>query len=412
MIHNPTVRKILGVLLAIGLSLLLVLEVKVGFNMLNNRIQAEISEFSQISKTAGHASVSIDEIYYYPEADYPSADGDVIALSDSKLRLQINGILTDNTAAQSGIYRYSQTDTERATTLYVEDKSREFNDYIEAYLAYLDGDEYALIERYGIVYQPNNITACEQSYKEFRVPILYNEGNSNYYGFVPDGDNKFWVITCEDPFILSTDKVTAHFGDPTKNPLRSHTYSDYEILASENTLRKILESILNGDSGEIQSPYQSDGVVGTSDTYTSTSDNNIRRQMVSYTDYDWDSTGQASGTNMKIDTTSSKAVASEWVLTATSYGYQNAGLQLLNMHGTKSSTFLEISGSIMNTLATDRPYVIVVKYVDSSRNLLGIDVLDNRSNALLGSSYHSFTSTVYSTEVDLDSVHAVQFEIY
>lgn len=413
MLHNPTVRKILGVILSIALSILFYFEIKIGFEMLGDRITKETQQFTQMSHDVGTARVSIDEIFYYPETVYPVYYGDVIPIYNSKLRLQINGVITDMDAASSGVYRYSQDETEKATTLYIEDKSRMYDEYMDAYREYLDGNQDALMLAYGIQFDSDMIIPYEQSYKEFRVPIMFNEKSAMYYGFIPEGTSQFWVITCEDPFVLSLDKISAHFGDPVKNPMKNHTYSDYEVLAAENTLRSILESILQEEDGAIvSSPYQSGGVVGTADTYTSTSDNNIRKQMVSYADYKWDYSGQAAGTNLTIDTTSTKAIASEWVLTATTYSYQNAGLQLLNLHGSKSSTSMEISGNIMNTLSTERPYVIVVKYIDSARNLLGIDVLDNRQNSLMGNSYHTFTSTKYSTDFNLDEVNAVQFEIY
>lgn len=413
MLNNPKVRTVLGIVLAVVLSIVFIVEMRIGFGMLKTRINSETEQLTQISYNIGSARVSIDEIFYWPDAPLPTEDGDVIRLANSKLRVKINGVLTDDTSGQSGQYRYSQVESKQAATFYVEDKSLQYDSYKTAYDAYLNGESTAMLDVYGVAYQPEEITCYEMDYRDFRVPMMYNAASKNYYAFVPDEGTSFLVMVCADPFVLSNDKITAHFGDPKLSPMLQHTYSDYEVVAAENSLIEALEDMLDEDeAGDFQSPYQSDGVPGTTDTYTSSSDDQLRKQLVSYKDYEWDFSGIAPGTSMTIDTTSARAVESEWVLTATTYAYQNAGLQLLNMHGTKSSTTLSISGNIMNTLSTERPYVIVVKYVDASRNLLGLDVLDNRSNKLQGNSYHEFTSTVHSTDIDLDEVHAVQFEIY
>ena len=409
MFKNNNVRIASGILLSIVLTVTLIIEFRVGFNMLEKKITADTDLYVDMSKQLGSARVSIDKITVYPEIDLGNEDGDVIQIKNSLLKVLINGQLTDSDKADYGRYDYSQLGTNYAKSFFVEDRSSNFETFKKAYDAYFNGDPGALFDAYGVAYQPENLTFYQQSYREYMIPFIHNEATHSYYAFLPEGD-KFYVMSCEDVFNISTDKVSVHYGNAKLNPQLKHTYSDYEQLAAANTIAKLIQKKKEIES--MESPYVSAGVTGTAETYTSSSDNNLRKQMVSYTNYDWAPDGTAEGTTLTIDTTSARAKASEWVLTATTYSYTNAGLQVLNLQGTKSSTKLEISGNILNTLETERPYVVVVKYVNEARELVGIEVIDNRTNALLGNSYHNFMSALYSKDADIESVVAVQFEVY
>lgn len=409
MFKNNNVRIAAGVLLAVILTVVLVFEFKIGFNMLESKILDDTAVYMNLSRELGSARVSIDKVTEYPEIEAVDPAGDVIQMKNSQLKVQISGVLTDREKSEYGRYDYSQIGTNTSKSFFIEDRSSNFDEFKEAYDAYFADNPSMLFDVYGVAYQPENLTYYQQSYREYTIPIIHNEATKSYYAFLPEGEN-FYIMSCEDVFNISTEKVTVHYGNPKLDPQMRHTYSDYEELAAKNTIEDLIQK--KKELEDMESPYVSSGVTGTADTYTSSSDNNLRKQMVSYGDYEWGADGTAEGTTLTIDTTSAKARASEWVLTETTYAYTNAGLQILNLQGTKSATKLEISGNILNTLETERPYVVIVKYVNEARELVGLEVIDNRTNALLGNSYQSFISAIYSSNADLDSIVAVQFEVY
>ena len=408
---NPTVKTILGILLSVFLTIIFIFEVSTAFRILHDKMLSNTDALTNLSKQHGSATVSIDNPAVYPAIEDIAPTGDVIAISNSTLKVRINGVLTDDARKDYGVYKYADSENSQSKTFNVNFYSNDKAVLDDAYNEYFYGDPYALFAALGLTYQPTALTLYQQDYRDAVIPVIYNAASSMYFAFVPT-DDSFLVMSCVDPFVLSTDKVTVHYGDPHNNPMLEHTYSDYEVLAAENQLRKLAEKALHGEDKDIDNPYTSSGTVGTSETYTSRADNNLRAQMVSYADYKWSRTGIADGTSMYIDTTSEKAKESEWKLTSTTYAYSYAGLSLMTLSGERSNTSLKIGGNIANTLTSERPYVIVVKYVNDARELLGLQVLDCREQPLKGNGYMAFMSTVYSSDVPIEEVTAVQFEIY
>lgn len=411
---NANFRMAVGILAAILMTVVFVFELRIGFNIFERKMLADTDELTLISKQAGSASVSIDTPATYEEISGVDPEGDIIRLKDSDLKLQINGTYTDTDRDSYGIYKYAQSETKQAMTLTVEHHQQDFEAMEEAYNAYIYGDRMALANAASIALEESAAKFMIQTYREGNIPFVYSEGTKTYTAFVPQED-EFIVISAKDPFYVSSGKVSVHYGDPSQDPQLLHTYSDYEELASINQIRMLLETKVKDENGvldDIESPYKSSGVVGTADTYTSRADNATRAQLVSYADYKWEENGTATGTSMMIDTTSVRAKQSEWVLTSTVYSYSYAGLQLLNLSGQRTSSNLTISGSIMNELESERPYVIVVKYIGESDNLLGLTVIDCREEPLAASAHTEFSTSVQATDVKIEDVVAVQFDIY
>lgn len=411
---NANFRLVVGIIGAVIMAVLFIFEIRIGFNIFQRKILNDTTTLTNLSKEAGSASVSIDQLAAYPEVEGVDPDGDVIKLYNYDLKVKLNGIATDTNKDSYGVYKYAQSKTNQAMTLSVESFKSDLDKLMAAYNAYLYGDKMALANAVSLALQEGSAQFMVQSYREGPIPIVYSEGTQIYTAFVPLEDD-FLVLSAKDPFLLDTGKISVHYGNPAENPQLMHTYSDYEELASKNQIAKILENKIKNENGELddlETPYQSSGVVGTADTYTSRADNTTRAQLVSYADYDWQEDGVAAGTSMMIDTTSVRAKESEWKLTETVYSYSYAGLQLMNLSGQRSSATLTISGNIVNELESERPYVIVVKFIGEGDTLLGLNVVDGRETPLAPSTFKEFTVSASSNDVKIADVVAVQFEIY
>lgn len=411
---NANFRLVVGIIGALLMTVIFVFEIRIGFNIFQRKLLSDTDALTQISKDAGSASVSIDTMAVYPEVEGVDPDGDVIKLYNYDLKVKLNGTVTDTAKDSYGVYKYAQSGTNAAMTLSVESFKSDLEKLTEAYNAYLYGDKMALANATSLVIKDDAAQFMVQSYREGPIPMLYSEGTQTYTAFVPLEDD-FLVLSAKDPFLLDTGKISVHYGNPSENPMLMHTYSDYEELASRNQITKILENKIKNENGELddlESPYQSSNVVGTAETYTSRADNTTRAQLVSYADYEWQEDGVAAGTSMMIDTTSVRAKESEWKLTETVYSYSYAGLQLMNLSGQRSSTNLTISGNIVNELDSERPYVIVVKFIGEGDVLLGLNVVDGRETPLSPSTFKEFSVSASASDVKIADVVAVQFEIY
>lgn len=411
---NANFRMAVGIVLAVILTVVFIFELRIGFNIYERKIMSDTTELTTISKNAGSATVSIDEKYPYEELTGVDPEGDVIKLSDADVKIQINGICTDSNKDSYGIYKYAQSETKVSQTMTVEHRKQDFEALSAAYDSYLYGDKMALAKAAGIVLEETNAKFFVQHYREFDVPFVYSEGTLTYTAFIPLNE-EFLLVSAKDPFYVSSDKISVHYGDPSQDPQRSHTYSKYEELASLNQIRMLMENKVKDENGvldEIDTPYQTSGVLGTAETYTSKADNATRAQLVSYAEYDWKENGTSSETSMMVDTTSVRAKQSEWKLTSTVYSYEYAGLQLLNLSGQRTSSMLTISGTIMNQVDAERPYVIVVKFIGEDDVLLGLQVIDNRESPLKASAHAEFTASVKAEDVKIADVVAIQFDIY
>lgn len=416
---NNTIKTILGVGLSILLVCVLVFEFNLFFNLVEDR-NDEIYSVNRVAKAdAAKASVSIDKPYTFEEIIYPVENGDIIKVDGLDLNIKLNGYLTDDSDTYAGQYKYAD-DSKQANNLYVENKVSNLSKYTEGVLSYWSlGTSDNLMNALGYNYQPDNITCYQQSYKDGNIPVLFNSGTNLYYMFI-EAPTSFYVLSCAQPFAVTDEMPTSKFKDPSIDVLRNHTYSKWEEMAAEATLKELEEAAKENSSSDNvtpdSNPYSSSDVAGTASTYTSTTDNNLRKQMVSYSDYTWGADGTADGTTLKIDTTGEEPIKSQWTLTVTTYKYTYSGLQLSDMNAKRGTQEFYVSGKITNLIATERPYVIVIKLLDTEGNLLGIKVLDNRATPLAaspnGSATFEASFLASTTNIKTENVTAVQFEIY
>lgn len=423
MLKNKTVRFILSILATIALIAIIALEVKVAFGLLHDRTMAGVKASVTVTATKAKASVSISEIVSYPEIADVAIDGDVIAVKDYDIKLRINGKLTDDSMSTYGKYVYSSAKSHSEKTLEVTDKTSNVDKFHEALAAFWKGDTSLLFtsDATGLVFDTNDVTWSQCSSSKGNVPIAYVESSKTYYMFVDcDKTEKdkahFIYITSEEPFTLTDDKVTVHYGDPKANPQTTHSYDAiYETWAASATVKEKMNDTETVDSyNATTDKYASTSSSGTASTYTSTSDDDIRKKMVSLSDYTFTADGKSDETSLIVDISSDNAKASQWTLTSSSYSYSYAGLKVYALQGNRTSDSFYVEGTISNTLDAVRPYVIVVKYLDSNNKLLGVKVIDNRESPLSSKDAATFNISISPTrdKIDIQKITSVMFEVY
>lgn len=405
---SNAVKTILGILCSIVLCFIIYLEGKYLLNVFTERNEAIYNATVVIANDKAQAQVSIDRVYTYDEIPVEEVTGDVIDIEGLVANIHLSGLLVDTTDEYAGFISY--TDDDRMThRLYIESKTVNLEVYQEGILDYWNiGSFEKLLNAYGNPYQPENIKTYQQSFNGERVPIIYNEATELYYMFV-DMDTVMCVISSDMLFALSDDMVTVHFSNPSIEVLKNHNYSMYELTAAENTKNELAKE----DDKDLPE-YESSGVVGTADTYTSSADNSLRKEMASYADYEWDENGEADGTTLTIDFTSQEAKKSQWTLTDSVYSYTRAGLIVNAVSATRGEDSFEVSCNINNTLDTERPFVLVLKYISADGKLLGLSVLDYRAEPIASKGVTLCRKTISKTGLgtSCNNIVAVQFEVY
>lgn len=398
---NKIVQIVITILLLIGIF-------GEGFfacKFIANQYSTQTLASIQNARTLARANISIVDLFAYPEAPVPDEAGDIIQID--KLRVKINGNLTDSSNSEQGYYFYSTLEEKTSHVFTVIKKESEVLALQTAMASYFQDDATALVNLLPVDTIPENLTYYQQTHIEGTIPVIYDNASEAYYMFV-DCTDKYYILHCKDPFVITKEKLTSKFPNAGTDPLITHKYNTYEVDAINNTRYALTD-------GEYDGPMVETGTVKTvAETYTDDTDNKIRSTLVSYGDYIWNADGTSDGTSALIDLTSSNAKASQWVLTETSYTFTNNGLTLNGLSAKRSSTEFDVTGKITNTLDSIRPYVIVIKYMDADNNLLGIQIYDGRSNKLDAKGMDDFTFTLESTNnqsIDITKITSVQFEI-
>lgn len=402
-----------GIILAVVLTIVIVFEFKAGFDMVHNRQMSEINTFIQSASEYGKASVSIDEVAVYDEIPAVSETGYVVAVPTYDFRIKLNGELSDDSNEETGVYNYVSNETHTQQALYVSKVEADVTGFRNALKSFWFGDTTALPAYAFSGSVPEDVQFFQCTYRGGNVPVLYSESQSSYVMLISCEGEYFLQLTSAEQFALTDDLVTVAFGDPMANPQSFHTYSKYEEQATTNTLRELKEKEENGDSGEA-TPYTTSEVPGTSTTYTSKADDTKREQMSSMSKFAWKKDGTSKDTDLKVDITSEEANKSKWVLTETTYSYEANGLKLYALSGSRSAETFSIEGTIQNMLNAERPYVLIIKYLDTNNELLGISVVDKRTAPLKPEGVDKFSMSVVPAKdkIDIQRIASMMFEVY
>lgn len=411
------VKTILGIGTSVLLVFVIIMEVKIGFNMLDKNMDNTDTQLIAYAKELG-SKVSVTELHTYDEAPCPDVYGDVFAISGySNIRVKINGVLTSTSPDFYGSYTYSSINDNASESVNVSHMQSGYETFRNAYIDYLNGVPESLLDSYGFPYREENITYYQQSYADYVVPVIFNDATKLYYMFIDTDDETFFVITCKEPISLTKEKATVHYGDPAKNVMLYHTYSKYEEWAAEKQLLALEDTDKNKNTSGVNTdnnPYTSGDVVGTSETYTSSSDNSKRALMATYGNYTWKADGTSDQTSTILDISSDSAKKSEWNIKSTSYSYSVAGLSIIKLSARAENGTFSLTVYVNNTLAAERPYVAVIKYLDASGNLIGVKAVDKRSTPIEANGVDNFTVDINSTtdNCKIEDINSIQFEIY
>lgn len=409
-------KTILGVITTIILVAVIALEFVIGVRIFKSREAFKTGELINIAVNMGKPNTTVEQFTVYEEAPTPSSDGDVIVVEG--IRLRINGTTDGKTDDTSQYLTFSDIETKLPIQLsHVKHTERmlELTDAINSYFA-SPANIAPLCNMLPVNTRSDNLTFYQQSLVDQNVPVIYDQGSDCYYMYYLQEDC-YYVFSCKKPFMISKDKVTVHYSDPADDPLRSHTYSDYEIGAIANTRAQ-----LGKDGGVSDNNWEvslnKGAVKSPTESYTSEDDNKIRSMMVSYANYDWRGDGTAPNTTMIVDITSNAAKNSEWVLVKgkTDYAYSSNGLQLTGLTGSRNSaegTF-HLTGNVSNTLDSQRPFVIVLKFLDSSGQLLGVRPLDFRQSPIAANGSTSFNINITEAKdnIQVDQIASIMFEMH
>jgi len=404
-----SLKKVLGILGIIFLVLIIAAEVVYGATMVFGIFGMQA--LSKVGKQGVDALFDatdslVDNVNANaPSIIYDTGKGDVVKFNDYKFR--IGGTLMNTDTISQGYTEYLCDDGNihsiTSQTCYGNEE------LLDAIDKYIQGD-YELIKHYlPVTIQDENLQCYLQDTPDGVLAEVYDDGSQKWYMFVPMTD-VYMLLTSDDMIMMSRDAETVIFGDPSVDVMSEHTYSMYEMQAVENTRN----ALTDGSYVPTEDEEMSGEVTGTSATYTSAADNETRKQMLNMANYSWKSDGTSEDTNMIVDLTSTTAKASEWVLTTSSpYAFTDNALRLHSLKAVRNAETFNVSGKLTNQLASERPYVIILKFLNANDELLGIRVLDKRNEKIPPNDVADWAYVLsIDSGISIGDINALQFEIY
>ena len=388
-------------------------ELFIGVRMVKQRSSYKTDSLISLAKTMGTPNTTIENNTWYEEVPEPE-NGDVIKIGD--VRIKLSGEADDTSSNTSQYIIYADLETRNPIQFSYMEHTERFDLLSMAIANYFDNpaSTEGITKLLPVNVMPENLTFYQQSLSDQNIPVVYDNASDCYYMFYP-GKDSYYVFSSKKPFKITTDKVTVHYKDPNDDPLRSHTYSAYEVNAVENTLNAMDDEDKAGYDGTVLSNTTPQDVAN---NYTTEAASNTRNTIVSYAGKKWNKDGTSVDGNYMIDLTSNDAKASEWVLKSehTSYSYTTDGLNLTGLQGKRDSAagVFELSGKIQNLDKASRPYALAVIFVDGTGQLLGVKVVDNRTNPIEANGVSEFSVTANTTAdgFDVADISSVMFKLY
>lgn len=428
---------LIDVLICIVLGIVIVAEVIFGFRMLQNKWTKDTAAVIQQSTDYGKKVGLVETVFSWPEVTYPNEHGDVVEIDEN--RFQVNGEAVANTSTQAGYCYYASADDSNASH-YIQYKEvvdkGSVDGFHNALVSYFEGDKAGLTTLLPVNTVEENVQAFQQTFTDGAIPVLYDSGSEMYFMFL-DCVSSYYLLQCDEPFVVSEDKVTLHYGNAGDDPMRTHAWSTYEAGAIDNTRRaladkdSVLNSYTNPDLDNIgssagQASAGAPSIDQSGNEYTNTSevdsqsqlymtpeDDAARELLVSYGSKKFGEDGTAEDGSTTIDISSTSALASQWVLTETQYSYTDYGITLNGLSGRRTSSLFEINGSASNTLSASRPWVLCIKFMGENNVLLGVKVIDNRNSPIPADGVSEFSVQLgASDEIEFSRIVAIQFAVH
>ena len=397
--------KVGSIIVTVVLSVLLIIAVFVGFRLaFDSPTESEAYDLAESLDTAP-IDVLTPEEGDYVEIVVDTGKGDVAKIYNYNFR--VSGELVVVPGSTDGYFDYlCHTDGSKKTVTYTQGVLTD--SVMDNMAEYFKGNTADLVQNLPVTTVPENLTFYMQETMQGNIPIIYNEGDAKYYMLVPMS-TMLVVIESEEMLYMTEDAETVIFGDPSEDPMTYHTYSMYEITAIENTRNQLSGGTLVGTTDTLPTD-----VSGVASTYTSEADNDTRKQMLSYAGLDWRKDGTSPNTSSKLDVTSAVSKASEWVLTSSSpYSFTDNAIKLHSLRATRNTESFAVEGKCSNQLSLERPYVVLIKFLNSDDELLGVGVVDKRSEPIEANGVSEWDYLLNTDSgIDLQEIYALQFEVY
>lgn len=427
-------KTLLDIAICLILGGLIAGEIVFGFKLLETKWAKDTELIIEQSAAIGKNIGLVDSVFSWDETPYPDDSGDIVAIDENKFK--INGKSSNTGSDSSGYVYYSSVDDSNASH-YIEYSevldSGSVSSFHDALGKYFEGDLDVILPLLPVQAVDGNIKAYQQTFTDGAIPVLYDAGSGQYIMLL-DCISSYYVLTCDEPFIVSDARVTMHYGNAADDPLTEHAWSTYEAGAIDNTRRALLDedAALGSytDPGTVTTNTNQNGggsytdsngdsytpaseVAESSALYVTPEDDAARELLVSYGSKTFSEDGTADDGSGAIDISSTSAVASQWVLTETQYSYTDYGITLNGLSGRRTSTLFEINGSASNTISAARPWVLCIKFMGEDNKLLGVKVIDNRSNPIPADGVSDFTMQLGASDnIEFSDIVAVQFAVH
>ena len=391
------------IVICVFLSIGVIVCSKITVDTIQKIYDVGFDEMADLISTKGSAAVAsmIPTPFSHPEMEVVTK-GDVVAIG--KAHIKLNGTLIEQTESN---VKYKVSKSKGTSTLYINHYTKGSDQLILAVSKFMQGDVNAVMSMAGVEYNIDNLEPKQQTTPDGVFPFIYDKASKNYFVFYAYGKG-YYVLYSDQPFNMTTEMLTAKYPGPGEDPLRYHEYSTYEIQAVENTRAELT----NGEYQQFEITPNELTVDPGATGYNSKTANTMRADMIAKTGLDWNADGTSEESDSTVDITSSTAVASKWVVGDETYLFTNQGLTISDLTYKANSQHLEISGKVTNTLPSERPYVLLVKFLDSEDNLLDVEGTDSRDEPIAANNSTVFSIDVPNTKVNPKDVKALMFEVY
>lgn len=414
------------IIICIVLAIVIIFEIIFGVNTLKSKWSTDTTKIISGSSSYGQSIGLVETVFSWPEAPEPNAGGDIVSIDEN--RFQINGLTTnDSHNIQKNYVYYSAIDDHNASRFIQYEEvldTAKVDQFHAALTSYFSGDAGAFVPLLSVNTTPEAIVAYQQNFTDGAIPMFYDDTTGNYFMLL-DCVSSYYVLSCVDPFAVSDAKVTVHYASAADDPLTEHSWSTYEAGAIDNTRQQLMDSnstlgsYTQSDIGQTYTDTAGNQYTGNSqiqsnnELYMSDADEQARAVLVSYGTKKFDEAGNAEDGSGSIDISSVTAMKSQWLLTQTQYSFTDNGITINGLSGSRSSSSFEVSGNATNTIRSSRPWVLCVKFMGEDNKLLGVKVIDNRSNPIPADGVSYFTVNLDSSDdIVFSDIVAIQFAVH
>ena len=409
---------IIDIVICVILSIVIILEIMFGVKTIQAKCSTDTSKIIEGSMNYGNEIGLVQTVFSWPDAPEPYIGGDVVAIDENRFR--INGTTSDDLDVQQNYVYYSNFEDNSSCFLQYEEilDKNAIDRFHIALQDYFSGDSSAFLQLIPVNTTPEAITAYQQNFTDGAIPVFYDNFTQNYFMFL-DCVTSYYRLQCTEPFVISDDKVTVHYASAADDPLTEHAWSTYEAGAIDNTRQQLMDGTLDSytQSGYVDgsgNQYTGNSNLQSNDAlYMSDADEQARALLVSYGNKKFDEKGNALDGSGAIDISSVVAQRSQWLLTETQYSFTDNGITINGLSGSRSSSYFELSGNATNTVSSSRPWALCVKFMGEGNTLLGVKVIDNRSNPIPADGVSYFTVKLDSSDdIVFGDIVAVQFAVH